>query len=329
MIEEILPNLYRMEIPLPDSPLKAVNSYVIKSPERNLIIDTGMNREECMDAMRRGLDHIGVDPGETDFFITHMHADHSGLVSALAGKESRIYCSGPDSVMIGPEFSPENKWFKSVVDFALNNGFPENVLREAVKHHPGFKYSARGRLKFRSVKEGDTISIGDYVFKCVETPGHTPGHVCLYDPHKKILVSGDHILDDITPNISLWNDDRSPLREYFESLDKVGNLDIGLVLPGHRGLIKDCRGRIGELKSHHLKRAGEVLAIIGKTVRDAYQVASRMSWDLTYESWDQFPAPQKWFATGEALAHLKYLEEEQLIRRKTGDHKILFFNPNH
>ena len=56
MIEEILANLYRIEIPLPQSPLKALNSYVIKNPERNLIIDTGWNQEECMNAMQTGLE---------------------------------------------------------------------------------------------------------------------------------------------------------------------------------------------------------------------------------------------------------------------------------
>ncbi|MCL6634580.1 MAG: MBL fold metallo-hydrolase [Peptococcaceae bacterium] len=324
MVEEILPGLYRMEIPLPNNPLKAVNSYVIKSPGRNLVIDTGMNREECVTAIQAGLGELGIDLRETDFFITHMHADHSGLVAALAGENSRIYCSGTDSVMVNPEMSPEAPWLKEILSFALLNGFPENVLQEALMMHPGFRYCARGRLAFCIVREGDTINIGEYVLKCVETPGHTPGHICLYDPRKKILFSGDHILGDITPNISLWSDDQNPLREYFESLDKVGSLAIDLVLPGHRSLIKDCRGRIEELKAHHLKRAEEILAIVGERAMDAYQVAARMSWDLTYESWDLFPPPQKWFAAAEAIAHLKYLEDEQLIQRKTDGHKVLF-----
>ncbi len=329
MIEEILPNLYRMEIPLPNSPLKAVNSYLIKAPGRNLIIDTGMNREECLDAMRRGLGEAGVDLDETDFFITHMHADHSGLVAALASETSRIYCSRPDSAMIGPVFSSLEDWFKSIQAFALVNGFPESILQDAVRQHPGFKYSAKGRLEFHIVREGDTIAAGNYAFRCVETPGHTPGHMCLYDPGKKLLVSGDHILGDITPNISLWTDGHNPLREYLQSLEKVSRLDVELVLPGHRDLIQDCRDRIEELKTHHRKRTEEILSILGGSRRDAYQVASRMSWDMTYESWDLFPAPQKWFATGEAMAHLKYLEEEQLVRRETRDDRILYSNRNH
>jgi len=71
MIEEILANLYKIEIPLPDNPLKALNSYVIRNSERNLIIDTGWNQEECMNAIQTGLRELGVDIRKTDFFITH------------------------------------------------------------------------------------------------------------------------------------------------------------------------------------------------------------------------------------------------------------------
>jgi len=88
------------------------------------------------------------------------------------------------------------------------------------------------------------------------------------------------------------------LAEYLESLDKTLAFDIQLVLPGHRKPFKNCKERIQELKLHHRKRAKEVLSILGKGSQDAFQVASQMSWDLTYDSWDQFPVPQKWFATG-------------------------------
>jgi glyoxylase-like metal-dependent hydrolase (beta-lactamase superfamily II) len=79
----ILPNLYKMEIPLPKNPLKALNAYAIKGPERNLIIDTGWNQQECMDAMQANVRELDIDLKKTDFFITHFHTDHLGLVSNL------------------------------------------------------------------------------------------------------------------------------------------------------------------------------------------------------------------------------------------------------
>ncbi len=319
MIEKIFENLYKIEIPLPRNPLKAINSYVIKASERNLIIDTGMNREECMNAMQAGLRELGVDLRKTDFFITHLHADHLGLVSNLAKNTSKIFFNQPDADRIGGGL----RW-DDMINFANNNGFPEDELRAALHNHPGYKYSSQGHLTFNILKENNTISIGDYLFKCLETPGHTRGHMCLYEPGKKILVSGDHILNDITPNIQLWSDKENPLEDYLASLDKVNELDIELVLPGHRVIFRNCKKRIQELKKHHQTRADEVFSILKNGSKNAYQVASQMSWDINYDSWDLFPVSQKWFATGEAIAHLKYLEEKGMVQRERQEHKIVF-----
>jgi glyoxylase-like metal-dependent hydrolase (beta-lactamase superfamily II) len=142
------------------------------------------------------------------------------------------------------------------------------------------------------------------------------GHTCLHEPGKKILVAGDHILIDITPNIQCWSDAQNPLQDYLASLDKVNELDIAMVLPGHRRLIRDHKTRIAELKEHHERRLREVLSILGADPRTAYEVASRMTWDLDCDSWEEFPRAQKWFATGEAIAHLRYLERKGLVLRK-------------
>src|SRR5512137_1278711 len=97
MVDEVMDGLYRIEVPLPNSPLKELNSYVIKGDGRDLVIDTGFNRTVCHEAMRAGLDALDCDPDRTDFLITHMHSDHSGLVARLAGGKSRVYFSRIDS----------------------------------------------------------------------------------------------------------------------------------------------------------------------------------------------------------------------------------------
>lgn len=318
MCQEVLPNLFRIEIPLPNSPLKAINSYVIKGPERNLIIDTGMNREECMSAMQAGLQELSVDLNVSDFFITHMHIDHLGLVSSLATADSKIYFNGPEV----KDFN--NPPWENQKYFAGLSGFPEDELQAAIEMHPAFKYAQKKAVDFKILKQDDVLHIGDYSFTCIETPGHTLGHMCLYESSKKVLVSGDHILGGITPNISLWDDDWNPLGVYLKSLDKVGLLDVELVLPGHREFNMTCNERIQELKLHHQERANEVLDILSKGDLNGYQVAALMTWDMTYKSWDMFPVSQKWFATGEAIAHLKYLEEEGKVRKETRQGKLVY-----
>lgn len=319
MIEEINTHLYRLDIPLPGSPLKSLNSYVIKSKDRNLIIDTGWNRRECLEEMLVGLRGLGIDLRRTDFFITHSHVDHLGLVSRLVTETSRIYFNKPDA----DRFSSGFRW-DEFLQFARLNGYPEEKLQRIRDTHPGLRYRAEGKLDFHILREGDTLRIGDYLFRCVETPGHTRGHLCLYESEKKIFISGDHILEDISPNIQLWSDEWNPLREYLLSLDKVFKLDIELVLPGHRRIFRDCRRRIEELKLHHERRFDEIISILRRGSGDAFQVASQMSWDIIYDSWDLFPSSQKWFATGEVIAHLKYLEEGGVIRKEEREQRRLF-----
>jgi len=314
MPEEILPGLFRIEVPLLGNPLKFLNSYVIKAEDRNLIIDTGFNSKECHHAMLAGLDELGVDLEKTDFFITHFHVDHLGLVSRLHKKEAIIYFNRPDAELIADGGRQE-----AVAEYAFRNGFPEDLVRQAVASHPARKYHPRMIFEFSFLKDGDRLEVGDYFFKCIETPGHSMGHICLYEEEKKLFISGDHILSEITPTIQCWTDDWSPLDSYLASLDKVSDLEVDLVLPGHRKYIRNFTERLEQLKRHHRDRADEVLLILQHGSKNAFQVASRMTWDFDCESWELFPVVQKWFATGEAIAHLKYLEQIGAVCRKMGE----------
>lgn len=308
MIENIFKDLFKIEIPLSQNPLKSINSYVIKGLQRNLIIDTGMNTQECSTVMLSALKELEVDLKKTDIFITHMHADHMGLIGVLVNDETKVFCS-----------QTEIEQFRSTVflDEILNNfsshGFPENDLK-AVTKYPGDNLVFIGSAKFTGVTDGDVIKIGDYSLRCVQTPGHTKGHMCLYDPGKKILISGDHILGDITPNISLFSQkDGNPLQSFLESLNKVYNFEVEIVLPGHRNIFNNLRGRIDELKRHHQERSEKIISILEQGRSNAYNVASKMSWQIVSPSWEHFPIPQKCFATGETIAHLKQLEENEEI----------------
>lgn len=319
MVEKLAKSLYRIIVPLPNSPLKDLNAYVIKGDDRNLIIDTGFNRSVCYEAMQKGLSELNIDLSRTDFMLTHMHADHTGLVTRLATPSSRIFFSRIDSRV----FDEDNSW-QPLIDFAEINGFPADELQKALNSHPGFKYSPEKKPVFTLIDDGDVIECGEFRLRCIATPGHTQGHICLYEQEKKIFFTGDHILFDITPHIESWAYTTNSLADYIASLDKVYSLPVDLVLPGHRNFQGNLKNRIDELKRHHQERADEVLAVLGRRTMNAYEIAAGMTWDIDCETWDDFPIAQKWFATGEAIAHLRYLEGEGRITRNAGQKIITF-----
>jgi glyoxylase-like metal-dependent hydrolase (beta-lactamase superfamily II) len=324
MIDQIRPDLFRVEVPLPDNPLRSINSWVVKSPERNLVIDTGMRRPECETVLRAGFEDLDVDLAVTDFFITHLHADHMGLVAELATDSSRIYFNRPDAEMIEAGRRNPKGFFEALIEHARQGGFPEHEVEESLRKHPGLKYSPPDFPPFHLLDDSDELVAGDYRFRVVATPGHTPGHLCLYEPDRKLLVSGDHVLGDITPNITVWREHDDSLGSYLASLDKVAELDVDLVLPGHRRPFNDCRGRIEELKEHHGHRLDEVRDILAGGSRTVYQIASRMTWDIVAESWDGFPPVQKWFAVSEAASHLRYLERRGEVKVDESDRFLVF-----
>lgn len=215
------------------------------------------------------------------------------------------------------------------INFARLYGFPEEEQMSALKSYPGFKFGLKSGLVFKFVNDGDEIKINDFLFKCIQTSGHSKGHMGLYESRGKIFISGDHVLYDITPTIQLWSEDWNPLKRYIESLDKIFDLDVEVVLPGYRNIFNDLKGRITELKQHHKRRLDEILGILKNDNQDAYQIASRMSWNIVYDSWDLFPVSQKWFGFGETIAHLKILEEEGDVAWLFRSKSISFLRKQH
>ena len=322
IIEEVLSGIYAIKVPLPGNPLQAINAYLIKGRERNLLIDTGFNRVECRTALLNGLKSLDAAPDKTDIFITHMHADHCGLINAVATEKNAVYCSEVDAKRINWAITPEY-WPKNLA-YAGSHGFPVREHRGELLQHPAQKYGPDSQHDFSVAGEGDVLEAGEYAFVVVETPGHTPGHICLYEPDKKILFSGDHILDEITPNITMFYEGLpDPLGWYLQSLDKVDRMAIDLVLPGHQRVIEDTHQRIVELKQHYDNRLREVMTVLEGGSMSAFQVAGGITWDIPC-AWDKFPLQQLWFATGEIISHLEHLRQQNKVRRFECEGNLLF-----
>jgi len=323
MAEQVAKNIYRIIIPLPDNPLKSLNSYFIKSETgRSLLIDTGFNRPECSSVIEAELKALGVKMEETDLFITHLHSDHCGLLATLRDKGSKVYTGEIDGYLIN--YETQQQYWDELDDLFVHYGFPKAKFGRNTDIHPGRKFSNEEIIDFIYLTEDDILSVGEYHFRPVLTPGHTPGHMCLYDEEKKLLISGDHILGDITPNICIELSMENPLKLYLESLDKVAKLDVETILTAHRRPVPNMMDRINELKKHHDRRLAEVVRYLDDEWTTAYKMAQLMTWKIRCKNWDDFPEPQKWFATGEAVAHLQYLADKGLAERQEIDGIICY-----
>ena len=323
MIEEITAGLYRLQIPLPQNPLKLLNAYLVRGEDRHLLVDNGFNRPECREALLGSLDLLGAPLEKLDLFITHLHADHCGLTADLVRPGTTVYASAGDGVGInhmteGPDF-----WLELLQDMAKHGCSPE-MLHSLESNHPAIRFGPSGPVAFTTAKEGDLLRYGDFSLRVLSVPGHTPDHLALYDEERKFFFSGDLVLGDITPNIPRWREMDDALGTYLSSLDKVAVLDIALTLPGHRSLVHDTGTRIEELRHHHARRLDEVRRILSGKALNAYEVAAAMTWAMRGIVWDEFPTPQKWFATNEALSHLDHLAALGEARRSGENGEIRF-----
>lgn len=318
MVEKIFdsPKIYRVLVPLPENPLRSLNSYVIMTEKRNLVIDTGFNREECYRALTDGLDELGIDIEDTDFFITHFHGDHCGTVGRIAGERSRIFMSEKDYSYLVGDF--EDATWEGIESVYVEEGFPMDIVERLKSSNQAKKYRPDRLFKAVTLQDRDIIKLGETEFACILTPGHTPGHMCLYLPEKKILFSGDHVLFDITPNITSWMGIADSLGDYMQSLEMIKNLDVEITLAAHRDSRGNLRERAEEILEHHRIRLHDTAEVLRESERplNAYEIAQRMKWNLRGRSWDSFPDNQKWFAMGETMSHIDYHVKRDLILKQ-------------
>lgn len=300
------PDIYQIKVELPDNPLRYINSYVLNEGERPLIIDTGFNRSECYKTLMEGLQKLNIDLTRTDLFITHLHGDHSGLAYKFARQGCTIYMN-PEDHNYFKEMLRGNVW-PQMEEMFYREGFSRKDIAVQKSSNQARLYAAEDLYPIIPVNHGDTLRLAGQIFTAIWTPGHTKGHTCLYLPEKEIIFLGDHVLFDITPNITRWSNMKDALGMYLKSLDELSKYRISLALPGHRENEIPLSVRIEQIKEHHKQRLAYIKEIIeNEPGLTACEIASRLPWSVRGKKWDEFSPTQKWFAMGETLSHLDYL----------------------
>jgi glyoxylase-like metal-dependent hydrolase (beta-lactamase superfamily II) len=291
------------------------------------LIDTGLNFPESFHTLCTGLSDAGVKPEEvTEILLTHFHVDHIGLIPRFkeASKNIKLSIHHVEAELSKLMLREFGNYRENMKTFLEANGAPSTITTNLERFHPAFFTPEAYRelaVAAVPVDDGQEILIGDYNLQVVWTPGHSPGHICLYEPSLRALFSGDHLLPTITSHIAQFMENMNPLTDYLNSLEKTEKLDVEVVLPAHEQTFTDHRERTKQLKEHHEQRLTEIMDGLKTGSSTAYAVTSKIHWNVRYKSWDEFPLFQKYLALGETVAHLNLLEQKGLVKR-TKDNRI-------
>lgn len=272
----------RIELPLPWE-LGRINVYRAGP----LLVDCGLNTPEALSVIGPHLD------GVEWIVLTHTHPDHVGLAPELLRR------TGAKLAMHRREFQQLEGWLDAIeagseYDDGLQlAGTPPEMIPPIAEAFNGV-HSALARLKpDRFLEDGDRIGEAEVVY----TPGHSPGHICLRLGTD--LISGDHLLETITPNIG-WIEGEDTLGQFLASLDRVGGLDIDWVHPAHGSPFQNHRAWIKQTHAHHHGRCVEIEAALALRSRTAHELVGVL-WPRHLSAFHYR------FAVYEVLAHLEYL----------------------
>lgn len=315
---EVYPGIHQFRLPIPFAVsgeigeiVRESNAYLIRGNDGWLMVDPGWDDPQTLGILKEGITQAGVSIEDISQVVaTHFHLDHYGLagkVRKISG--AKVALHQKESPFIELRHIPTEQRLQGMTDWLCKNGVPEEEIPEV-----DFAMEMESPDVFLS--GGERLDTGLFDFEVVWTPGHSPGHICLYDKEKRLLISGDHIIADITPEIGAYPMSGSnPLGDYLDSLRKVDKLDVELVLPGHGSPFDYLQRRVNEILDHHRGRMKNILDILEDGPMTAYGIASRIPWipqkgGVLWQDLDHF---NRRMALMETLAHLGLLAKDEEV----------------
>lgn len=320
-VEEVRPDLWSIPVPMGNNPLRYSFSYALLGADEVLLVDPGWPSEESFRVLDAGLRAAGRSTAAVSgVLVTHAHHDHYGLVDRVrdaSGGWAALHGLDADLQLLEEHDHDEvlaarRAWLRrcgaSADEAAEHGGDLEMIRRSAVRRGPD-----------RRLVGGERFRIGPFDLEAIWTPGHSPGHVVFYERSERVLLSGDHVLPRITPNISAFvGHDVNGLLSYLDSLRKVATLDVTEVLPGHEYRFSGLRARTDDLLDHHERRLEEIVAVMApRETLTPWTISERLIWS---RPWTELKGFSRRAAVGETVAHLHLLRTRgavELLDRAT------------
>jgi glyoxylase-like metal-dependent hydrolase (beta-lactamase superfamily II) len=310
-MQRVAEGVQQLEIPMRHNPLGKTYSYLLEGART--LIDTGVPTGRAFDALGEQLGRAGLRVSDLErIIVTHMHTDHIGLVGRIREEADVRVVAHEEAVRV------QNLWAE-MRDKIYDEIKEEIVMlggRGFLKIFSQFEHAfrrPRRRLEVdEAIKDGALLELEGSTLRAIWTPGHSPEHVCLHDAEREILYSGDHVLPKITSHISHHTFmDGDPLRDYLDSLERIRDLPVNFVLPGHEQSFHDLPRRISELENHHKRRCDEIMESFRTGEKTVFDISALISWDS--KPWPEMEFWTKRMAAAETYAHLVYLRNRGTV----------------
>jgi glyoxylase-like metal-dependent hydrolase (beta-lactamase superfamily II) len=325
--------VWRLPLPLRDSPLGHVNTYLVRADNGYLLVDCGWDTADTLQALEGHLRTLDIALGDLrHLVITHIHPDHYGLAGRLRElSRASLSFHRLERLYIESRYHDAAELLDEMHEWLRVNGTPPAELDRLNRGSMGMLERVQIAFPDKTLDGGEEIPCGRFAFRVIWTPGHSAGHICLYDPRNKILLSGDHVLPHITPSVGLHVRTASnPLADYLDSLRLIGRLEAELVLPGHGEPFHGLPERTAALLAHHQGRLDEVVDLLTAQAGRAmtgYEIASRMSWSRR-RTWEDLSGFERRLAVTEALAHIELLHARGRVEKQFAEGAVAYLVPD-
>ncbi len=278
--ERVLPGLFRLRLPLPWPGVPHCNAWAVARGDGFVLFDTGMHQPHSLAHLERALEMCGMRVEQARLIVcTHAHTDHCGQAATIVARAGCEVWIHPDHTHLDRMLEDPEAVLLKRVEIARQSGVPEQALRRAAERRSAQGTGISGPLEpHRDLREGVRIEtdLGEWI--TYETPGHAPSHVCLFQPERRLLISGDHLLG----RISLYFDygySPDPAGEFLHSLDVVEGLGARLCLPGHGRTFADVRAHIDGNRSLVHERLASVRAALAGRELTAFELVPHVYGD--------------------------------------------------
>ena len=303
-------------------------AYAVPTAAGILLVDAGPDYDGAWEVLAAQLAAADLDIADVRLvLITHAHIDHCGLAHrwqaagvpvAASRLEAQSFRHGRNIIGYQTQY---------VFAHMRQAGVPEEQIQAFIEARERMRQAYRSgdntgggvrRERWPGLIRGTPftadweledeaeIRLGGRRLILISAPGHTPGNCVFHEPDTGVLFSGDQLIPGLNSNPGWhWDIAQDPperfrsLPAFTRSLDRIEQLDVRHLYPGHRERSDEVAKEIEKVRRHHRKRQTQIKQLLADGPQTPYQLLTRM--------FKHLPSQRLWQAMAELTGHLDNL----------------------